>query len=379
MSLSVCLVTRNEENNLPRVLGSVAGLADDVLVVDTGSQDRTIEVAAQAGARALQYEWHDDFSLARNFALDQARSDWILWLNPDEELLNATRPQMEKLTSLESVLGYSLPVQEIARPDKLDSPIVVVQPRLFRRHPELRYVGRVHPGFRISWEEVARREQMDILPANVTIRRHAYLSKPTPDKLRWSARLLEAELRDRPGQLHYLIEYGRTLLWLDDPRGHEVLAEAVEKLLPQRQATVAPTANTASLLEYLITVSSEQSRSRLTREEAFDLARRWFPDSPPLLWRAAEAWFGWNDFRTAAQYLERLLHLCRTGTFDHSAAFDPSIMGEAALLNLGICYRRLGEQAKAKQCFQTLLASPQYHAQAQTQLEGLENEVGENP
>ena len=60
MSLSVCLVTRNEEQNLPRVIASVRGVADEVIVVDTHSADRSAAVAAEQGAKVFQHDWHDD-------------------------------------------------------------------------------------------------------------------------------------------------------------------------------------------------------------------------------------------------------------------------------------------------------------------------------
>src|SRR4029077_14243156 len=136
-------------------------------------------------------------------------------------------------------------------------------PRLFRQHPELRYIGRLHPHFVIPLEEIARPQNMRLYVSDVVIKHHAYDSVLTPDKLRWATRLLELELRDRPGQLHYLIEYGRNLLRLNDPKGHAVLAEASELVLAAGEATSAPAPTVASLLEYLLTVSPEQCRSRL--------------------------------------------------------------------------------------------------------------------
>src|SRR6266481_1881193 len=89
MSLSVCLLTRNQEMDLPRALRSVAGLADEVIVADTASTDGTAQVAAGLGAKVVQFPWNDDFAAGRNFATGQAIGDWVLWLNADEELLPA--------------------------------------------------------------------------------------------------------------------------------------------------------------------------------------------------------------------------------------------------------------------------------------------------
>jgi len=239
-----------------------------------------------------------------------------------------------------------------------------MQLRLFRRRREIRSVGRLHPRFDPPLEELARREAKQILPAPIIIERHAYLSELTGAKLRWAARLLELELQDRPGQLHYLIEYGRTLLLLNDASGHAVLAEAVEQILPVREAPAAPLPEVQRLLEYLLTVSPEQSKSRLTAEDARELAARWFPNSPPLLWRNAEYYFQKEDFRRAVTFLEQLVHLAETGTYDRSEAFDPSILGERAILNLGACYTRLRDLDKAERCFLQLLSVETARAQA---------------
>src|SRR5207245_1820404 len=120
-------------------------VADEIIVADTGSKDRTIEIAAGLGAKVSSVEWQDDFSAARNFALDQATGDWVLWLSPDEELQSIARPYLDALLNHESALGYWIRVLEppqAARPDFFTEP---VQPRLFRRQPDIRFKGRLHP------------------------------------------------------------------------------------------------------------------------------------------------------------------------------------------------------------------------------------------
>jgi hypothetical protein len=362
MSLSVCLVTRNEEPNLPRVLRSVTGLADQVVVADTGSTDRTAAVAAELGARVEQFPWDDDFSAARNFALDTATCDWVLWLNPDEELVTSSHDAVRQAVADPGGLAWYVQVLDQVRADRPEVVTETVQLRLFRRDPALRFVGRLHPHFVSLPEEVARQKGRQVGRAAVTVRRHGYLSTITPGKLRWARRLLRRELEDRPGQIHYMIEYGRTLLLLNEPEGHEVLAQAAAQLHGFRGGP--PTSTVASLLEYLLTVSPAQSRSRVSREEARDLALRWFPNSPPLLWRLAEQDFQAGNFRGAAGHLERLVAFGRTGTYDHSQGFDPSIIGARAQMNLGACYVRLGMLDQAEACFRPLLQEPEYAADA---------------
>jgi GT2 family glycosyltransferase/glycosyltransferase involved in cell wall biosynthesis len=85
--LSVCLIVKDEELMLPACLESIADLADEIVVYDTGSSDRTIELAREAGARVIEGYWDESFARARNAALAQARGDWVLSLDADETLL----------------------------------------------------------------------------------------------------------------------------------------------------------------------------------------------------------------------------------------------------------------------------------------------------
>jgi glycosyltransferase involved in cell wall biosynthesis len=83
--LSACLITSNEEHNLPRVLRSVEGVVDEIVVVDCGSQDRTQEIARLLGARVVTHAW-TDFAQQKNIAASEVGNDWILSLDADEEL-----------------------------------------------------------------------------------------------------------------------------------------------------------------------------------------------------------------------------------------------------------------------------------------------------
>ncbi len=84
-TLSVCLITLNEEHRLPAALSSVSGLADEILVVDSGSQDRTRDLAEAMGATVIEHEWAG-FAAQRNVALDHAGGDWVLELDADERV-----------------------------------------------------------------------------------------------------------------------------------------------------------------------------------------------------------------------------------------------------------------------------------------------------
>ena len=93
--LSICVITLNEAHDLPRLLRSVEGIGDEIVVVDSGSTDRTVEIAQSCGARVLTRAW-TDYAEQKNFAVSQASGDWILLLDADEELSEQLRDSLRQ-------------------------------------------------------------------------------------------------------------------------------------------------------------------------------------------------------------------------------------------------------------------------------------------
>lgn len=87
-SLSLVMIVKNEENNLRRCLESVKGIVDEIVIIDTGSTDKTKKIALEFNAKVFDYKWDNDFSKARNFALSNSNSDWNLILDADEYIVN---------------------------------------------------------------------------------------------------------------------------------------------------------------------------------------------------------------------------------------------------------------------------------------------------
>lgn len=96
MRISLVMIVKNEERSLEKCLRSAASLADEIVIADTGSSDRTKAIAGKMGARIYDYGWTDDFSAARNFALDHSGGDWNLVLDADEYLRPCTRKELEQ-------------------------------------------------------------------------------------------------------------------------------------------------------------------------------------------------------------------------------------------------------------------------------------------
>ena len=87
LRLSQCMIVKNEEENIERALSWGKGIMWEQIVVDTGSTDQTVDIAKRMGAKIYHFDWIDDFAAAKNFAIEQASGDWIVFLDADEYML----------------------------------------------------------------------------------------------------------------------------------------------------------------------------------------------------------------------------------------------------------------------------------------------------
>lgn len=142
-TLSLCMIVKNEERALSRCLDSAAGLASEIVIVDTGSTDATLDIAASYGAKITRFDFSfADFAAARNLALDRAKGRWILALDADEILDPAGKPLIEELIAGNENAGYYF--ERLNRQANFERSITDFVIRLFPNRPDCRYRGRVH-------------------------------------------------------------------------------------------------------------------------------------------------------------------------------------------------------------------------------------------
>ncbi|MEG0857021.1 MAG: glycosyltransferase [Terrisporobacter sp.] len=141
-TISLCMIVKDEEKNIGRCLKSVVNIVDEIIVVDTGSTDRTIEIAKEYGAKIYHHPWNNDFSDARNASLEKATKDWILFLDADEEMLEDEGEKLKNAVSFNpnlDALHFRL-VNIISNMDIGDAIVL----RAFRNKPEYRFEGKMH-------------------------------------------------------------------------------------------------------------------------------------------------------------------------------------------------------------------------------------------
>ncbi len=141
--LSLCMIVKDEEHNLPKCLDSVRALSPEIVIADTGSTDRTVEIARQYGARVFPFSFERvDFAGGRNQALAHATGRWVLMLDADEVLEPAGVPLVETVISGNENAGYYFARRNHASDAEGFTTDYAV--RLFPNRPDYRYRGRVH-------------------------------------------------------------------------------------------------------------------------------------------------------------------------------------------------------------------------------------------
>ena len=140
--VTLCMITKNEHDTLARCINSVRHLVDEIIVVDTGSNDNTMDIASDAGAKVFSYPWQFHFAKARNYALDRATGDWVLVLDADETLDYVDAGRFNGLLVNPQIDGYFINIESYIGTggEKVFDSVV----RLFRNKPDYRFTGAIH-------------------------------------------------------------------------------------------------------------------------------------------------------------------------------------------------------------------------------------------
>ncbi len=213
-TLSVAMIVKNEEDMLAGCLDSVKNIADEIIITDTGSTDRTIEIAKSYGAKVFQMEWKDDFSAARNNSLMHCTGDWVLYIDADERLTQESQKNIKTYISkalpdvgalictIESAHNYLDGNSEVHRGG---------YPRLFRNlgYPKVKFVGRVHEQISPSLMEAGYTfaiSDLKIMHLGYNVSR-----EEMEQKVRRNYRMLIAHVQEEPLNGYAWFQLGQTL------------------------------------------------------------------------------------------------------------------------------------------------------------------------
>lgn len=212
--ISLSMIVKNEEKFLPGCLESVRGVVDEVIILDTGSTDNTVEIAEKYGAKVYFMEWKDDFALARNESIKHCTGEWILYLDADERLTPQSKDEILHLArfSIDQIGGYicnieSLHLQNDGKTDMHRGGY----PRFFRNYgyPTIRFQGRIHEQITPSIFELNK--SIDF--SDILIKHLGYDTslEVMEKKVRRNYKLLIKHVQEEPDNAYAWFQLGQTL------------------------------------------------------------------------------------------------------------------------------------------------------------------------
>ena len=303
LKISACYIVRDDAAHLRRSIESLRSQVDEIIVVDTGSSDGSVETAAELGAVVHTIAWADDFAAARNAALDFAHGDWIVFIDADEYFSDDTADHLRTLISEEDAYGTQLllvPWHNIDE-DTGDTLLDTFAPRIFKAREGRRYVGRIHEELRDGDGAVTDVKQLD--PTQLTLVHTGYSSSLTHAKGERNLRLLLEELRTADDPTYYY----RYLAETYDHLGNAAMAEHYALLdIEGGRCSVIYASRSYRILLRLY------GKSPHLRERYLSIAERAvadFPELPEMYAEYAEALAALHRYPEAVRAAESALSL----------------------------------------------------------------------
>ena len=363
--ISVCMIVRDEEANLERCLRSVRPVADEIVVVDTGSRDNTVEIARRSEARVAYFEWCDDFAAARNAALEQAAGRWILQMDADEELTADSARLIRRVVSgaPKNCWGFFIKVRSHIVRDGCRLHTIGRRMLLFRNRPDLRYEGRIHE--HIAYVGGGTHPEFSFCD-DLMIDHYGYLPDQMTSKGKdeRNLRLLQRAVEEYPDDPFQQFNLGLFFHTADR------FADAVVPL--QRAVSLCRNVSTNYLpTAYAMLVVALARVGRVTEmlETLAEAERRLPKLIPDFYHNAGVALAEIGDHDQALKYFQRALD---TGSVRIAAESDPGTYTWLPRVGKGKIYEARGQFELARACYEEALAYVPEHPELICRLASVE-------
>lgn len=289
-SISLCMIVKNEERCLERCLKSVQNIVSEIIIVDTGSTDRTVEIAQQFTDKIYTFEWINDFAAARNFAIEHASGDYILQLDADEYLCEGT----ENLQGELDKSYYFLRIRNEVGQGRAQTHLFV---RLFRNQPSMRYEGKLHEQINLD-----KNKDLPYGYMNCVIHHDGYLDEVVKEKNKGKRNMdiIKADIKSNPTPFNY---YNLGLQYVHE-KNYKEAVEAFKK----SYSMASNQTYTPRLLILLFNSLLHLKQYKQAMDVASDSALL-FPDSPNMWYGLANVYHEMGFVEDAKICLERCLEI----------------------------------------------------------------------
>lgn len=319
ITISACVIVKNEAKNIGRWLACMRRLADEIIVVDTGSTDATIALAKGGGAKVFSFAWCDDFSAAKNYALEQAHGEWILFPDADEffteESIPCVRPCIEKYHMNHKVAGfYCRMVDYDDAAGKCGGENGQV--RIFRNLRTLRYGGRIHEAILVP---PSKRVQF---APELVLYHTGYAGPLSAEKAKRNLRILQQEAAEAGGE-----QPDRLIYFMDCYHSMEAYEQAAAygyRVIEAEQHQIGMEGH-----EYTVLVNSlmQLHRPASEIENVLEKGMEKYPELPGLAAMRGLLYWDRQDYIGAEKYLRRSAELKERPQKDHFVLYTDNTIG----------------------------------------------------
>jgi len=337
------MIVKNEEKNLPRVLSSIKELADEVIVLDTGSTDRTVEIAESFGAKVYHFEWCDDFSAARNESLKYATKEYILWLDGDDEIEKTEHEKIKRHLSERPGSAYYLRLKNIMKDQKTEA----IQLRMFPNKRGILFKGKIHEQVFQSIKDM----NIPMSLCDATIIHHGYYDDTSmKEKLIRNRILQEKGLEERPDDVVAMFFLSRTLKGLNE--FNEALGY-IDRIIEKGEGD--PDVRALDIFKITLIDKASILCSNGMMEDAILLLEKWegvFSASNLINYTLGELYYKTVEYEKAYR---RFLPLMDEDFRDELIPLDIRKMRKNLLGYLGVASLFKSDYSTAKRCFEVLI------------------------
>lgn len=345
--ISQCMIVKNEEKNIVGALSWGKGIVSEQIVVDTGSTDRTVELAKSMGATVYHFDWIDDFAAAKNYAISKANGEWIAFLDADENFNQEDAAKLELL--LQTLHDQKSPVEgictswpQIEEGNRIT--VVATQMRVFRNLKGLGYHRRIHEY--LGWEDghdikiLDATEELSVF--HTGYRDEGWNVKKTVGRNR---RLIQKELEEHPDDVEMLGYLGEDYLCMDEKEeAKQCFQKAVDRMPEQVGEYDQCSTRTLLLLLQLLTGEERPDEDRI--EKLYQKAARLLPKEADFDYCYGK-WLGSQErYEEAKRHLEQALDkLEQFGSLNR--AFELGGKLTDAYEDLAYCCVQTGDRKRA--------------------------------
>lgn len=331
--ISQCMIVKNEEDNIEQALSWGKDIVSEQIVVDTGSTDRTVELAKRLGAKVYYFSWNDDFSAAKNFAISKAKHEWIALLDADEYF---SKEDAQKLTLVLSQLrdkSYDgLATKWIHLEDDGAIKMIDAQVRIFRNRSGLRYHRRIHEY--LAWEDgTGISYWKDTEGLSLFHTGYGAAAKKKKQGGGRNLRLIQAELRDHPDDFEMITYLGNEYVALGE---FSLAAELYEKALadlPQWMYGVYHVAGSEIPLRLMSLLVDQPGIPESRMEEIYQKAITGWPEEGDYDYYLGLYYSRHGNYQKGESHIRRGLEIMETyGNFQKSMVISAKILEVYELL-----------------------------------------------